>query len=335
MKYDDLFHATASLDEPPVPADVLGRVTRAQAHRRRRLAVVGAPLIALAVVAAVLLPRPGSPSSVVVAAAPTTYVGIVGDHAVRVDAATGRQTSLGPATAVAAVKGTVLLAAATGDCGSSVRGAAVSFLAIGLIPAMALSPDRRTLAYVDTTPDPHDFGPGLKPCTTQSLVLRDLATGRERRWPGTTASISSLSWSTDGQLAFTVGICCTDSETVHVLDTTTGPIAIDLLPERSATSSPCRYRFPTWAGTRLLVQQQCADPQGNQTNTVETAYATPEVVLTLPDAPVYVSSDPTGEHLLVTEYGTPEAPGKIVSYDVRTGRSTPAGEGVGAATWTS
>lgn len=172
---------------------------------------------------------------------------------------------------------------------------------------VAVSPDGRRMAYSEKV-----AVEGRAGSRRETLVVRDLATGEERRWenaaptdPGLAADLGSLSWAPDSRhLAFHVRY--EDGVEVRVLDTTAGASVLDGRevepPERTA------FAFPAYGGDtgRFVVVAQRGGPDPaiapEEFAVVEVDQATGAVGDTLaePDRPVTgLDFDASGHHLLV------------------------------------
>jgi hypothetical protein len=186
------------------------------------------------------------------------------------------------------------------------------------VSAIEVSPDGKTLAFIrDSSPPDPDY-PDSDPCGSTFLVLRDLATGVERSWPGEDGSLSSLAWSSDSrQLAYVFIGCCGDySPTVHVLDTATAPRDPYDVPGPTDAATNCMLDSPAFAGQRLLVNAECYDDRGF--NELRDG-ATGGMIMQLPDGTRGIRADASGQHLLVTAF-TDTAKARVVTlYVVRPG----------------
>jgi hypothetical protein len=319
MNLDELFEHAARVAEPDLPADVLGDVRRAQArHRRRQLIAV--PVACITIAAALLVPTvlleddepvpvspitritPTAPAPTTPAAAPepTVLVGLSAGHAVRLDLSTGTRIDLGAARAVTLHEGKPWLSRSRASCDDTIVTPAASFDAHGEVPALEVSPDGRTLAFVrESGPASKDY-PDM-PCASRSLVLRDLGTGTERSWSADDGSIWGLTWSADSRrLAYTFNGCCGDySPDVHDLDIAAAPgAAYDVLSPPVPTDG-CTNDTPVFAGQTLLLLVKCFSQDGGPSDTYELRDATTgSLVVRLSSDIDAVRADASGQHLL-------------------------------------
>jgi hypothetical protein len=344
---ENLFRSAATLGESthPVPGDVLARLERARAdRRRRRLAGLAVPLTVVAVGAAVVLPRLGReprrpPATAQPDAMPAAFVGIHAGRAGEYGTATGDLLrDLGPAAAVTGGRGRVWVSATTG-CSSVVHPVggddAEAFSVSSRVPALALSPDGRSLAYAAERPVEGVTEIGAE-CGSADLVLRELATGAERRWtaaPGS-GTIAQLAWSPDGtSLAFETVVCCDASVTIHVLATDAAPGAVRDVPAPVQVDQACRVTLPAYAGAQLVAVRECfAD--GGETPVVEIVEITPDGAVrsrrVLDDTVVALAAH--DGHFLIAAYGSPEAAGEL-RYIGPDGVARRLGAGIDQISW--
>jgi hypothetical protein len=273
------------------------------------------PLAVLALVAAALLldggnqtAQPGKRVTPTTAAdaMPMTFRGIKGGHLRSVDIATGTSTDLGPATTFSRA----WVGQSTGSCRSRVTGGGGAFEVSGAVTSMALSPDGKTLAYARSQERP-DAVLTEYPCGVESLVLRDVATGRERVWTGDEGYVESLSWKLDSKaLALQTAVCCDADITIKafLVSRPVGKVSDipDAFPTNSSSSTKERYLNPVWEGETLTVLQEKDDATWQ---VVSGGIGT--VLTTLPDQGV--SLDQRGEWLLAALYGNSEVPGRLLA----------------------
>jgi peptidyl-prolyl cis-trans isomerase B (cyclophilin B) len=270
---EELFRSAAALAEEqhPPPGDPLGRLGRSRAaQRRRRLAAVAAPVVAVVAAAVVVVPallagQDGGGQQLIepapAPAAPARFAARSDGRAGLYATSTGeRLRDLGPAVAVAATSDGAWISDADG-CRSTLsytKGAVSAERAVpGFVGAMAVSPDGRTLAYSDARPSADDDS---SPCGSAALVLLDVATGTERRWPAGEASggIDSLAWSADGKhLAFQRTQCCDATTTVHDLVVATTPKPVPEVPVPAGQERDCEVVLPAYQGDQLVAVRRC------------------------------------------------------------------------------
>lgn len=315
MNLDDLFDQAARFAEPDVPPDVLGGVRQVQAKRRRRQ-LVAVPLACLVIAISALTPAllldrgergPATPPATAPPTTPppstpepTAVVGVSGDHAVRIELPSGARTDLGPAHAVTLHAGQLWRSRPGAACDDAILTPTASFDARGEVPALEVSPDGRTLAFVrEAGPASVDY-PDM-PCARRSLVLRDLATGVERSWSADDGSLWGLSWSADSrQLAYTFNSCCGDySPEVHLLDITAAPGNAYDVPSPPGPTDGCTNDTPVFSSQGLLLLVRCPTQDGNARDSFELRDgSTGTQVMTLPPYTATVTADASGQHLL-------------------------------------
>lgn len=338
MKLDELFQDAAGLDEPPAPPDVLARVQRQERRRRAGVAAIGTPVIVAAVVlAAQFVPTGGDPPSPGVTVAPvppgpTTFVAVADGHAVQRTAST-LVRDFGAATAAAPSATGTWVALKTGTCTSKVQlfdgTQSTSFIPSGHVGDLAASPDGRWLAYgrgagTDSAA-PENCGP-------DSLVIRELSSGKERVWPGTEGGISSLSWAPDSRrVVFQKVVCCDRGTTLFDLDTTTTARPVDQIRQLAVSGLDSTQVFlhdPAFAGAEILLLASDFTP--DRAYRVVTRDGT--TVADLDEEGESLAADASGRHLLVALYGSPEVNGSLLSIT----RGQPAetlGQGFSGARW--
>jgi peptidyl-prolyl cis-trans isomerase B (cyclophilin B) len=283
---------------------------------------------------------PGGGGGAVVAAGdgptPSAFVALVAGRAGLFNATDGtRVLDFGSATAVSTDPLGVYVGAGAG-CSSVLRffhAGQSSFLdgegpIGGHMSALAISPGGRTLAY--TLGHGPDAEPGV-PCGSPDLVLRDGPTGAVRRWTGEVGSgeISQLSWSADGKhLAFQTSVCCDASTTLHVLATEAAPTPVTQVPAALHGRQTCQFTLPVYSGNQLLAVRQCDGGADLVRIGLDGAVS---LERKLPaGSPIALSA--AGGALLLSEYGTPETPGKLLRLD-EDGTATVLGTGFSQPSW--
>jgi hypothetical protein len=217
-----------------------------------------------------------------------------------------------------------------------VAGGPVRSVAAGSDPAV--SPDGRMLAYV-TGAEPHR-GP-------EAIVVRNLATGSQRRWAFISgqADIVSLSWSPDGVLlSFTADIGSTFQATAWLLDT-----------RRAGTLDSARPiplgRGLRWAGfltprAGMAVTGPAGPPGRGGQSLAEVAVSSGRILRQLTELPrqglstsnAYdgaegtITAHPGGHYLLIATAG-PDGYGEIFRWTVGTHQLVPLARGAIRASW--
>jgi peptidyl-prolyl cis-trans isomerase B (cyclophilin B) len=344
---EELFTSATALaeQEHPAPPNALMRLAEARrSRRRRRAAWIGAPLSAAVVAAAVLVPtvllgdpQDSGPSSLAGGDAwPHSFVALRDGHAGLYDAGDGSlQRDLGPAVAVAAGPDAYWSATSSGCDGGMLRetvvdpavGRASSMTQVGLVTAIAASPDGRMLAYAEDVPAAHPDG--AAPCGGSDLVVVNRRTGDIRRWSGRggVGQISSLVWSSDSrQLAFQVTSCCESAVTVHVLHPATAAEgAVDKIDAVPARVDSC-LRLPAYLDNQLVAVRGCQD----KTELVALdERGVRSVLRELPDDPQGLAV--AGDRILLQGPGDADRPGPLLLID-RDGTTT-IGRGLAAPSW--
>lgn len=213
----------------------------------------------------------------------------------------------------------------------------------GLIPAV--SPDGRSLAFVDYNPCPSDGN---------RLAVRDLLTGEERVWPlpkqrRSVSHLVDVTWAPDSRhVAVQIGFAPDESPTlveaptafeIRIVDTKTDDTVVQGKLVAPATEDR-QWHFPRFrdGGDTIVVTEVCCGTGANRfeasrsVRMVEIDVATGAIVdqlLELGQAILDVDFDRTGDHMLYVLDG-PRRPSVFRWTD---GHSTKITEGFTFAEW--
>ena len=364
MRLEELFKDAASLGEPPIPGDVLGRLAAVQARRRQQLSWVAVLVVflgtagAAGVLSAPHTTRPLSPpvGRAELTQLPAAFYARVRGHLELISLDSGSRRDLGLGRLITATTTGLALTTVdtTSTCVQTFRwrqfGTASGSLpppipATGAVSDVQFSPDGRFVAYAIVPRDRLGLDPGFGGCRGDSdLVVRNVTTGAERRWSTSTRAseggiIRSLSWRANGRiLAFQIEPVTGSPTAMKLLDVNSPNNSLSdvnsLPPGQPVGLAPqlCQESLPGWLEGTLVDVQMCR-PKGEPVTVRVLDTGTGKVLFNLPAMPLRLSA--TGSrYLLLTFAAHRPQESEAVLYDVKEAdRRTVLLRGAQSANW--